>query len=139
MHPSEWIDARSSLLQRGAILLPVPLFAWEVKMTRLVPLGLMFVLVVGLSGCGAVFVGFVSNPGVVPSSINGTVTIVSLGFSADGGTIVNVPQVTLVNLGIANTMAFCGDQRTLFPINQSLKVEFTNGTLCSTLVRVVFF
>lgn len=109
-------------------------------MTRFVPLGLMFVLVVGLSGCGAVFVGFVSNPGVVPSSINGTVTIVSLGFSVDGnGTMANVTEVTLVNLGTANTVAFCGDQRTLFPINQSIKVEFTNGTLCSTLVSVVFF
>ncbi len=109
-------------------------------MTRLVPLGLMVALVVGLSSCGAVFVGFVSNPGVVPSSISGTVTIVSLGFSADGdGTIVNVTQVTLVNPGSANTMAFCGDQQTLFPINQSLKVEFTKGTLCSTLVSVVFF
>ena len=108
-------------------------------MTRSVPLGLMFVLVVGLSGCGAVFVGFVSNPGVVPSSISGTVAIVSLGFSAAGnGTIVNVTQVTLVHLSTANTMAFCRDQRTLFPINQSLKVEFTNETLCSALVRVVF-
>jgi hypothetical protein len=109
-------------------------------MTRFVPLGLMLVLVVGLPGCGAVFVGFVSNPGVVPSSISGTVTIVFLGFSADGnGTVVNVTQVTLVNLGIAKTLAFCGDQRTLFPINQSLKVEFTKGTVCSNLVSVVFF
>jgi hypothetical protein len=24
-------------------------------------------------------------------------------------------------------MAFCGDRRNLFPINQSLKVEFTRG------------
>jgi hypothetical protein len=109
-------------------------------MTRFVPLGLILVLVVGLSGCGAVFVGFVSNPGVVPSSLSGTVTVVFLGISADAnGTVVNVTQVTLVDLGIAKTLAFCGDQRTLFPINQSLKVEFTNGTLCSNLVSVAFF
>lgn len=108
-------------------------------MTRFVPLGLMLVLVVGLAGCGAVFVGFVSNPSVVPSTITGTVIIVHLGFSADGnGTIINVTQVTLLNQGIANSMAFCGDQQSLFPINQSLKVEFTNGTLCSNLVNVVF-
>jgi hypothetical protein len=106
-------------------------------MTRFVPLGLMFLLVAGLAGCGAVLVGFVSNPEVVPSSISGTVTIVYLGFSADSnGSVVNVTQVTLVNVGGANTMAFCGDQRTLFPVDQSLKVEFTNGTLCSTLVSV---
>jgi hypothetical protein len=108
-------------------------------MTRLVPLGLVLILVVGLADCGAVFVGFVSNPGVVPSSISGTITIVFLGFSADSnGTVVNVTQVTLVHLGAANTMGFCGDQRTLFPINQSLKIEFINGTLCSTLVSVAF-
>ena len=109
-------------------------------MKRLAPLTVILVLVTVLAGCGAVFVGFVSNPGVVPSSISGKVTIVSLGFSADAnGTVVNVTQVTLVNLGVAKTMAFCGDQQTLFPINQSLKVEFTNGTLCSNLVSVVFF
>ncbi len=107
-------------------------------MTRLVPLGLMLVLVVGLASCGAVFVGFVSNPGgVVPSSISGTVIVVHLGFSADSnGTIVNVTQVTLVNLDTANSMAFCGDQQTLFPMNQTVKVEFTTGALCSTLVSV---
>ncbi len=96
-----------------------------------------FVLVVGLAGCGAVFVGFVSNPGVVPSSISGTITIVHLGFSADSsGAVVNVTLVTLVDLGSTSTMAFCGDERTLFPVDQTLKVEFTNGTLCSTLVSV---
>jgi hypothetical protein len=52
-------------------------------MTRFVPLGMMVALVVGLAGCGAVFVGFVSNPGVVPSSMSGTVTIVFLGIPAD--------------------------------------------------------
>lgn len=109
-------------------------------MKRLASLAVIVLLVTVLAGCGAVFVGFVSNPGVVSSSISGTVTIVFLGFSADSnGTVVNVTQVTLVNLGIAKTTAFCGDQRTLFPINQNLKVEFTNGTLCSTLVSVVFF
>jgi hypothetical protein len=109
-------------------------------MMRSVLLGLIFVLVAGLAGCGAVFVGFVSNPGVVPSSISGTVTIVFLGFSADSnGTVVNVTHVTLVNVGSPNTMAFCGDQRTLFPVDQSLKAEFTNGTLCSTLVSVALF
>ena len=107
---------------------------------RFVPLGLVFVLIFTLTGCGAVFVGFVSNPGVVPSSVSGTVTIVQLGFVSDEqGTIANVTLVTLVDLGRAKTMTFCGDQRTFFPINQSLRAEFTSGTLCSTVVGVVFF
>jgi hypothetical protein len=106
-------------------------------MTRFGLLPLIFVLAAGLAGCGTVFVGFVSNPGVVPSSISGTVTIVHLGFSSDSnGAVVNVTQVTFVNPGMTRTLAFCGDQRTLLPVDQSLKVEFTNGTLCSTLVSV---
>ena len=47
-------------------------------MMRFVTLGLVFVLIFTLTGCGAVFVGFVSNPGGVPSSVSGTVTIVHL-------------------------------------------------------------
>lgn len=109
-------------------------------MSRLIPLLLMFVLVVVLVGCGAVFVGFVSNPGGAPSSISGTVTIVALGFSSDGqGSIANVTTVALLNLGMTNTMKFCGDQQALFPINQNVKAEFTNGALCSTVVSVVVF
>jgi hypothetical protein len=109
-------------------------------MTRSVPLGLILVLIFLLTGCGAVFVGFVSNPGGVPSSVSGTVTIVHLGFVDDGqGTIANVTMVTLVDLGLARTISFCGDQRAFFPIDQSMRAELTSGTLCSTLVSVAFF
>jgi len=109
-------------------------------MTRLVLSVLIFVVAALLPGCGAVFVGFVSNPSVVPSSITGTVTIVQLGFKGDGqGTVENVTVVTLADLGLVKTATFCGDQRTLFPISQSLRAEFTSGTLCSTLVSVAFF
>ena len=107
-------------------------------MTRFVPLGVTLVLIFMLAGCGAVFVGFVSNPGF-PSSVSGTVTVVHLGFVDDGqGTITNVTMVTLVDLGFVKTITFCGDQQTLFPINQTLRAEFTSGTLCSTLVSVAF-
>jgi hypothetical protein len=44
----------------------------------------MFGLVVLLAGYGAVFVGFVSNLGIIPLSISGSITIVQLGFAADG-------------------------------------------------------
>ena len=109
-------------------------------MTRFVLLGLIFVLILVLTGCGAVFVGFVSNPDVVPSSITGTVTIVQLGFVSDGlGTIANVTLVSFVDSGMTKSVTFCGDQQNLFPINQTLKAEFTKGTLCSTLVTVVLF
>lgn len=107
---------------------------------RFVTIGLVFVLIFTLTGCGAVFVGFVSNQGVAPSNVSGTVTIVQIGLVSDEqGNIANVTLVTLVDLGLAKTMTFCGDQRTFFPINQSLRAEFTKGTLCSTVVSIVFF
>lgn len=106
---------------------------------RFVRLGLVLVFIFTLTGCGAVFVGFVWNPGGVPSSVSGTVTIVELGFVSDEqGDIANVTRVTLVDLGAAKAMTFCGDQRTFFPINQSLRAEFTSGTPCSTVMSVVF-
>ena len=108
-------------------------------MKRIAPLTVILLLVTLQAGCGAVFVGFVSNPGVVPATISGTVTIVFLGISADAnGTVANVTQVTLMTSGVAKTMAFCGDQRSLFPITQSIKVEFNNGTPCSIVVSVAF-
>src|SRR5271169_3403840 len=105
------------------------------RLARLVPL---FALAVVLAGCGAVFVGFVSSPAAA-FSITGTVTVVQLGFADDGhGTVITVTVVTLVDPAVTKTLAFCGDQRSRFPINQRLKAEFASGTLCSTLVAVVF-
>ncbi len=102
---------------------------------RLAPT-LLLILVAG--GCGAVFVGFVSTPGV-PLSITGTVAIVDLGFADNGhGTVLVVTQVTIVDLGVTKIIAFCGDQRKQFPIDRPLRVEFTTGALCSTILAVIF-
>jgi hypothetical protein len=91
-----------------------------------------------LSGCGQVFVGFASNPQIAPSTVSGMITIVHLGFATgDGGVEVTFTVVTFVNGGLSNTLDFCGDQRSQFPINQSVKVNFTPGNICSTLVTVV--
>jgi hypothetical protein len=107
-------------------------------MIRLLPLLPVFVLVVALAGCGAVNVAFVSTPGG-HLTVSGTVVVAQLGFADDGhGTVVGVTLVTLDDLGITKTMAFCGDQRAQFPTNQNLRADFISGTLCSTLVTVVF-
>ncbi|HEY3617838.1 MAG TPA: hypothetical protein VGK96_13595 [Candidatus Sulfotelmatobacter sp.] len=88
-------------------------------------------------GCGGYyFVGFVSNPGGT-SSITGVVTTVSDGFIADprGGT--QYTAVTFMNAENRVTINFCGDQQQLFPIDATVRADYTASILCSVLVRVV--
>jgi hypothetical protein len=90
-----------------------------------------------LTGCGGVFVGFVSNPGGTMSA-SGTVVVVQLGFIRDPtGATINFTAVTLVNPGTAVTINFCGDQRSSFPMNRLVRADFNTGFYCSPLVAVV--
>jgi uncharacterized protein YceK len=91
-----------------------------------------------LTGCGAIFVGFVSNPGN-PTSVTGTVITVQLASTNDlNGVSITFTAVTISNnTGFASTFDFCGDQRSRFPINQQVRVNFTSGISCSTLNGVV--
>jgi uncharacterized protein YceK len=90
-----------------------------------------------LTGCGQIFVGFVSNPGN-PATISGTVITVQIQSTKDiSGVSISVTVVTLSNnTGITSTFTFCGDQRSQFPINQQVRVNFTSGVSCSTLNTV---
>lgn len=91
-----------------------------------------------LTSCGQVFVGFVSNPQIPSSSVSGIVIVVHLENTndANGGSI-TFTAVTFSNGGLSNTVNFCGDQRSQFPLNQSVKAEFNQGTVCSNLIVVV--
>lgn len=90
-----------------------------------------------LAGCGQVFVGFVSNPQVSTASVSGIVIIVHLENSNE----ISGPQaftaVTFSQGGLSSTVNFCGDQRAQFPLNQSVQADFTRGSECSTLVKVI--
>jgi hypothetical protein len=89
-----------------------------------------------LAGCGAYFVGFVSNPGN-PIQVTGTVVKVQLGFYDNRhGTSGTFTAVTLMNAGVASTMNFCGNQQQLFPLNQSVQVQFNTGIYCYPLLAV---
>jgi len=90
-----------------------------------------------LEGCGAYFVGFVSNPGG-SQTISGTVSIVEVSFVRDvTGQEITVTTVTFLNPGTAMTISFCGDQRFSFPESRDVRADFNTGVLCSTLVGVV--
>ena len=85
---------------------------------------------------GSYFVGFVSNP-VGNASITGTVMTVNTGFASDPAGVTSVTVVTFMTSGVSTVMYFCGDQQTLFPLNQTVQAEYTSGVVCSLLVRVV--
>lgn len=92
---------------------------------------------IAVASCGgAFFVGFVSNPGRT-TTITGTVTTVSDGFASGPTGETSVTVVTFTDSEIATTLYFCGEQQKLFPLNQTVRAEFTAGVLCSVLVRVV--
>ncbi|HEV7553289.1 MAG TPA: hypothetical protein VGP65_16490 [Candidatus Angelobacter sp.] len=91
-----------------------------------------------LTGCGKIFVGFVSNPQIPSSSLSGKVAAAVLGSVNDlHGNPLTITIVTLTNGGLASTPSFCGDQRALFPINNVVRADFTQETQCLSLVKVV--
>jgi hypothetical protein len=89
-----------------------------------------------LAGCGSFFLGFVSNPGG-PTTVSGTISVVSLGVFNDPAGATTFTAVTLINPGDAATINFCGDQRSLFPENTKVRADFNTGFSCSVLIRVV--
>jgi uncharacterized protein YceK len=115
-------------------LLSLELFFWGTVIMMRSPFLHLMTLCLLLTGCGQIFVGFVSNPGF-PTTASGTVVTVQL-LSTNGpnGVSVAFTAVTLNNnTGFSSTFDFCGDQRSRFPINQQVRVEFISGVTCSTL------
>jgi hypothetical protein len=82
--------------------------------------------------CGYISVRGAINLGT--QSAAGTVSIVQ--FSASTGEGVSVTIITLTGNSVANTLSFCGDQRTLFPVDKQVKINFTPGQPCATVLTV---
>jgi len=92
---------------------------------------------IGILNCGgSYFVGLVSNPSG-GTSITGQVSAVSSGFVSDLNGVSPITLVTFVNTATAVTLYFCGDQHSLFHINTTVRADYTQGSGCSLLVRVV--
>jgi hypothetical protein len=88
-----------------------------------------------LTSCGDVF--FRGAILTTPQSVSGTVSLVQLTVVFDHGSSITVTAVTLLGPNRANSINFCGDQRSQFPMNQFVKANFNPGNPCSTLVLVV--
>ena len=86
------------------------------------------------TGCGNVFVRGAIETG---STIQGSVTVVQLGNTLNGMETVQVTFVTLLQNATSSTIGFCGDQSVLFPLDQTVRVNFNPGQLCATVIIVI--
>ena len=67
------------------------------------------------------------------STFAGTVSAVQLSLNGD----VQVTFVTFLQSGPPFTIGFCGNQTGLFPLTQTVRVNFNPGQVCATVVVVV--
>lgn len=101
-------------------------------MKRLLSILLVFVVLMLSASCGDIFVRGALNSGTETAA--GVVSIVQ--FSAtSGGTSITV--VTLMRSGAADTLTFCGDQRTRFPMDRAVHVTFTPGSSCGSVIVIM--
>lgn len=89
--------------------------------------------VLSTASCGDIFVRGAINTGA--QTTGGLVSIVQ--FSAASGGGVSITVITLTSNGMANTFSFCGDQRTLFPMDRPVRVNFMPGNPCNSVIAVV--
>ena len=89
-----------------------------------------------LTACGNIFVTGTVNGG--SSSVSGLVSVVQLSaVIGDGGSTVQVTFVTFQQDGSSSTIGFCGDERSRFPIQQSVRTSFNRGQTCASIVTIV--
>jgi len=101
--------------------------------TRLLSLVLILSLLLLSSGCGTFFV----RGAVRTESIQGSISFVQLGSLVDGtGATVQVTFVTFIATAAPFTIGFCDDQIDLFPLDQTVLVDFNPGQPCATVIVV---
>ena len=103
-------------------------------MTRLLSLIFAGSFLLSSIGCGNVFVRGAIQTG---STIQGSVSVVQIGSILNGtGGTVQVTFVTFLANGTFSTIGFCSDQTSLFPMNQTVLVNFNPGQPCATVIVV---
>ena len=105
-------------------------------MKRLFCLFLVDFLTTIFTACGNVFVRGTLPGGL--STVSGSVSVVQLSAAiGENGTTVQITLVTLLQSGTSSTIGFCGDQRSHFPMQQTVRAEFNPGQTCATIVTIL--
>jgi len=106
--------------------------AGVICVTRLLSALLIPSLILSSASCGGFFVHSTSR------SFQGSVNTVQLGTVVDEtGEIVQVTFVSFLQNGELFTVDFCDDQTVLFPLDQTVLVDFNPGQFCATVIVVV--
>jgi hypothetical protein len=104
--------------------------------SRLLSGFLVFTLLLSLCACGNVFIRGALLP--ASSTVNGVVSVVQLGSGiATDGTTVQITFVTFLFEGTSSTVGFCGNLVDQFPVNQTVRTQFTPGQPCAALIVVI--
>jgi hypothetical protein len=103
-------------------------------MKRLLYLVLTVLLLLVSTDCGNIFFRGAIQTG---STVTGSVSIVQLSSVIDGTGTVQVTFVTFLQNGTSSTVGFCGDQISLFPMNQTVRANFNPGQPCATIITVI--
>jgi hypothetical protein len=102
--------------------------------TRLLSLILAGSVLPSSVGCGNVFVRDAIQTG---ATIQGSVSTVQIGSVLNGtGGTVQVTFVTFLENGTFSTIGFCADQAGLFPLDQTVFVNFNPGQPCASVIIV---
>lgn len=95
---------------------------------------LVVALLLFSTGCGNVFI----RGDIQGSIIQGSVSTVQLGnVLNETGETVQVTFVTFLENGISSSLTFCNDQTALFPLDQTVRVNFNPAQPCATIIVVV--
>src|SRR5438128_554458 len=89
------------------------------------------------SGCGNVFFRGALGSANVVNTTTGFVSVVEFTTVFGNGMSTQGTIVTFLFNGTSSTLTFCGDQRSQFPINQLVRVNFTPSQPCDNLLLVI--
>ena len=101
-------------------------------MKRLVCLIPLIFLMFGSVACGNISVRGAIQPGIV----SGLVSVVQLTEVGVASGTVQVTFVTFVQNGTSSVIGFCGDQRSLFPMDQTIRAQFDQGQTCNNIIQI---
>jgi hypothetical protein len=105
-------------------------------MRRLLTLIIVGFLLCAIAGCDAVFIGTDFRSGAVTVS-GSVVQIVLTNVVGTDGTLVQVTIVTFFQNSTSNSVTFCGNTVSQFPMNNLVTARFTPAQPCATLILVI--
>jgi hypothetical protein len=94
-------------------------------------LPLIFLIFVSVA-CGNISIRGAIQPGIV----SGLVSVVQLTEVGVANGTVQVTFVTFLLNGTSSVIGFCGDQRSLFPMDQTIRAQFDQGQTCNNIIQI---